>query len=361
MRYLFDIGHPAEFHYFRGVIRNLEKMGHRVLVTARDKEMTLELLEKSGLDFICTGRNIPSRLGKIFSLFRNNVHIYKAIQKFKPDLIVNFFSPFAAQAGWLAGIPVLGFHDTEIASVSLKLAQPFTDTVVVPECYTRILPEKKTLTFRGYFELCHLHPHYFTADPAVKNELGVEKEGKIALLRFVSRRAIHDVGLRGLSTGMKRKAAKEFSKHARVFISSEEKLPDDLEGYRITVAPEKIHHVLHYASLCYGESATMSAESAVLGTPAVFLDEKGRGYTDDLEKKYGLVENFSTSFQDQEKSIEKGIEILGKSDEQHWREKREQLLRQNIDVTDFMTWLIESYPESVLVMKKDPEYQFRFR
>lgn len=361
MRYLFDIGHPAEFHYFRGVIRNLEQKGHRVLVTVRDKEMTLELLKESGMEFICTGRNIPSRLGKIFTLFRNNLHIYRAIRKFKPDLIINFFSPFAAQAGWLAGIPVLGFHDTEIASVSLKLAQPFTKTVVVPECYTRTLPQEKTLKFRGYFELCHLRPHYFTPDPTVADDLGVHKEEKIALVRFVSRHAIHDVGLRGLSLDMKRKAVREFSKLARVFISSEEKLPDDLEPFRINIPPNKIHDVMFQATLCYGESATMSAESAVLGTPALFLDEKGRGYTHDLENKYGLVFNFTISLRDQRQSIDKGIELLQKSDNRLWQKKRKQLLRENIDVTSFMTWLIESYPESAETLKKDPDYQFRFR
>lgn len=361
MRYLFDIGHPAEFHYFKLVIRNLEKKGHQVLVTARDKDVTLELLKKSGLEFICTGRNIPSRLGKMFTLFRNDYHIYKAIKKFKPDLIVNFFSPFAAQTGWLTGIPVLGFHDTEIAGISIKLAQPFTDMVVVPECYTRILPEKKLIRFKGYFELCHLHPNYFISDPSVRDILGIDKNEKFVLIRFVSHRAIHDMGLKGLSLEMKRKAVNEFSKIARVFISSEEKLPEDLEKFRIKIAPDKMHDVLFYASLCYGESATMSAESAVLGTPAIFLDEKGRGYTHDLENKYGLVANYSLSKEDQESSIEKGIEWIKNHDHRHWQKKQEKLFGDHIDVTAFMSWLIEQYPESVAIMKRDPDYQFRFK
>jgi hypothetical protein len=361
MRYLFDIGHPAEFHYFKLVIRNLEKKGHQMLVTARDKDVTMALLEKSGLEFICTGRNIPSRLGKMFTLFRNDYHIYKAIKKFKPDLIINFFSPFAAQAGWLTGIPVLGFHDTEIAGISIKLAQPFTDMVVVPECYTRVLPEKKLIRFKGYFELCHLHPGYFTPDPSVLSQLGIRDDEKFILLRFVSHRAIHDTGFRGMSIEMKRKAVKGFLKFGRVFISSEEQLPEDLADYELNIPVEKIHDVLNYASLCYGESATMSSESAMLGVPSVFLDQQGRGYTRDLENKYGLVFNYSLSKEDQESSIAKGIELIKNHDHWHWQKKQEKLLGDNIDVTAFISWLIEQYPESAEIMKKKPEYQFRFK
>ncbi len=360
MRYLFDIGHPAEFHYFKLVIRNLEEKGHQVLITARDKDVTLELLKKSGLDYVNIGKNLPSKIGKVFSLFRNDFQILKAINKFKPDLIINFFSPFAAQAGWLARIPVLGFHDTEIAGISIKLAQPFTDMVVVPECYTRILPKKKLIRFKGYFELCHLHPNHFIPDPSVRDILGIDKNEKFILIRFVSHRAIHDTGFRGMSLEMKRKAVKEFLTFSRVFISSEEPLPEDLADYELNVPVEKIHDVLTYASLCYGESATMSAESAVLGTPAVFLDEKGRGYTHDLEKEYGLVFNYSMSKEDQESSIDKGIELIKNHDHQHWQKQQEKLLGDHIDVTAFMSWLIEQYPESVEVIKRDPDYQFGF-
>lgn len=361
MRYLFDIGHPAEFHYFSKVIEWLLKKGHEVLITARDKDVTLDLVKKSGLDYINTGKNLPSKIGKIFSLFRNDICILKAIKKFKPHLIVNFFSPFAAQAGWLCRKPIIGFHDTEIASVSIRLAQPFTTVVVVPECYTRQLPEKKTIRFRGYFELCHLHPRYFTPDPSVRDILGIENNEKYVLTRFISRHAIHDIGLNGMSMDIKKRAVREFSRLARVFVSSEEKLPHELELYRIDIPPEKMHDVLFFASLCYGESATMSAESAMLGTPAIYLDDRGRGYSHDLEKRYGLVFNFSLNPRAIEQSVQRGIELIQENDEQKWQARRQQLLGENIDVSRFMLWFIEQYPESVRIMKKDPEYQLKFK
>ncbi len=48
-----------------------------------------------------------------------------------------------------------------------------------------------------------------------------------------------------------------------------------------------------HAQLVVGESATMSSEAAVLGVPAVFIATTGRGYTDDEERRYGLVRHFT--------------------------------------------------------------------
>jgi hypothetical protein len=37
------------------------------------------------------------------------------------------------------------------------------------------------------------------------------------------------------------------------------------------------------------------------------------------------------------------------------------MLSKQIDVTAFLVWFIENYPESAQIMKKDPDYQLRFK
>ena len=72
--------------------------------------------------------------------------------------------------------------------------------------------------------------------------------------------------------------------------------------------------------------------------------------------------NFSNDLIDQEKSIEKGIELLKTKDKKnHWQTKRVELLSDSIDVTAFMVWLIEGYPQSVDIIKKNPDYQLNFK
>ena len=59
-------------------------------------------------------------------------------------------------------------------------------------------------------ELCYLHPNYFTPDPHVLNMLGVKRNEKYVILRFVSWDASHDIGQTGLDYGTKIKLVNHF-------------------------------------------------------------------------------------------------------------------------------------------------------
>ena len=92
---------------------------------------------------------------------------------------------------------------------------------------------------------------------------------RFVIMRFVSWGASHDIGHKGLSIEMKRKAVKEILNYAKVFITSEKELPLDLKPYQIKMPLEKIHHILYYSALYFGDGGTMASECAVLGTPAI--------------------------------------------------------------------------------------------
>ena len=104
----------------------------------------------------------------------------------------------------------------------------------------------------------------------------------------------------------------------------------------------------------------MASEAACLGTPAIYLDDTGRLYTNELQKKYGQVFNFSESDQDQGRAIEKSLEILKTTHKKYWQLQRKKLLNDKIDVTAFLGWFTEHWPQSFEIMKKNPEYQNRF-
>jgi len=147
-----------------------------------------------------------------------------------------------------------------------------------------------------------------------------------------------------------------------VFITSEKPLPEEFEKYRISVSPEKMHDLLYYATLLYGESATMASECAVLGTHAIFCDFAGRGYTDEEERDYGLVYNFKLDESSQERSIEKAVELLQDPGlKEKGREKQKRLLNDKIDVTAFMVWFIENYPKSIAITKDRAQFLELFR
>lgn len=342
MRILFETTHPAHVHFFKNTIWNLEKKGHDVLIATKDKEVTLNLLDAYRLDYEIIGLNYKGLLKKAWGLIKADYKLLKIARNFKPDILVGRGSPSLAHLSLLIRKPYIAFIDTEHARLVGSLSLPFADAVCAPTCYYGKINPKKEVRFNGYKELAYLHPNYFTPNPSVLDKLGLSKDDKFIILRFVAWNASHDVGDMGFSN--KKELIKSLEVHGKLLITSEDKLTDEFEKYRITVPPEEMHNLMYFASLYVGESATMATESAILGTPAVFVSTSRRGYTDELEFEYDMLFTFSNPQNSQEMAIEKALELLNLKDIQKiWVKKRDKLLDKKIDVTEFMTKFIEKY------------------
>ena len=85
----------------------------------------------------------------------------------------------------------------------------------------------------------------------------------------------------------------------------------------------------------------MATESAILGTPAIYVSSLvgTMGNFVELEEKYGLIFNYSSS----DKVLDKAIELIQRKDlKQEWKTKRDVLIGDKIDVTAFMLDFIEN-------------------
>lgn len=336
MRILIDINHPAHVHYFRNFYKIMTANGHEILVVSRNKEIEHELLRLYNIPFVSRGKGRNGKYSKFFYLVYADLKLLALAIRFKPDVFLNFLHPYPSHVARLLGKVSLVFSDTEHATLHHKLTLPFATKVLTPASY-RIDLGKKHVRFKGYMELSYLHPKYFRPDPSVLNILKVHESEKFVIVRFVSWAATHDFGHAGMSTENKRKAVLELSQHAKVFISSEGKLPNDLEKFRIMIPPNKMHDALYYSSLLFGESATMASEAAVLGTPAIFIDNDGRGYTDEQESEYHLVNNFTEREDDQQRAIRRALEIIREPNgKEKFRRFRTALLANSIDTTGLM-------------------------
>jgi len=358
MRILIDIGHPAHVHYFKNFIEIMESKGCQFLITSRNKEIEHYLLKKYNIPFFDRGKGEKSLIGKAIYYFKAVYFIYKKAKDYKPNVIISFGSPYLAIVSKLICKPHIVFNDTEHAKLSHFLTDPFSKWILTPSWYKKDLG-KKQIRFKGYMELCYLHPDYFTPDPSVLDYLEVRKGEKYIIMRFVSWHASHDRGHSGLSLDMKRETVNELSKYARVFISSEGELPQDLKSYQIQIPPERMHDVLYYASMYFGEGGTMASESAVLGTVAINVATSAVhiGTFADIAK-YGLM----YVIRNEQEALKKAIELLEDCNlKAKALNKRKELLASKIDVTAFMTWFVESYPASANIMKTNPEYQYNFR
>jgi len=343
------------------VIWGLQKKGHRILVTARNKEVTIDLLKAYNFEYIPVGEIGSSKLDLIREWINRDYEILKIARKFNPDILMGMSNPCVAHVSWILGKKAILLDDSEVTTFSHKITYPFANVICTPSLYKKDLG-KKHVRYDGYHELAYLNPKYFTPDPSVLEYFGLKENDKYAILRFVSWGANHDVGHQGLSLEDKRKAVHEIEKYGRVLITSEKPLPEDLEKYRLSASPEKMHDLLFYAQILFGDSQTMTTEAAILGTPAIrcnsFVGENDMSNFKELENKYGLIFNYS----DPKKALEKAVELLHKPGlKEEWNGKKERLLKDKIDVTGFITWFIENYPVSFSAMKENPDSQFQFK
>lgn len=340
---LIDIGHPAHVHYFKNAYKVLVGRGDEVLLIARDKDVTFELLNNYRIPYTSRGKGSSNLLGKVLLWPMVTGKVLRVAKSFEPDILLSFSSPYAAPVSRLLRKPHIAFDDTENARLNRLFYRPFTELVLSPDCYEGVIAANQEC-FNGFMELCYLHPNYFKPRPEVKRLLGVQPGEKYSVLRLVSWAATHDVRHEGLSAETITMAVEELSKFGQVFISSERELPEDLDNLRFRLSADWMHDAIYHAELVYGESATMASEAAMLGTPAIYLDSEGRGYTRQLEKDYGIVFNFTECEQDQIDSVEKAKSILQNGNSKaEFEMQHRQLLNDKVDVTEYLLGVIDRY------------------
>ena len=340
MRVLIDVLHPAHVHFFRNFHAEMTDRGHQVCITARDKDRSVDLLRAFGLPYQQISQQRSGSGGLAVEMAQRTPRLMKIMHSFRPDVMTGIMGPSIALAGALRlpRVPAVVFYDTEFAVQTNRFVYPLAYSVCTPDSYQGSVPGRH-VSYAGYHELAYLHPKRFQPDPAVLGEFGVSPGEPYSIVRFVSWQAVHDRQERGLSGKQKRHLVEVLQRRGRVLISSEGPLTPDLEDLAVRGPVEKIHQLLAHAKLVVGESATMSSEAAVLGVPAVFIATTGRGYTDDEERRYGLVRHFT---EDQYDMALSAIEEITAAPPATWQAARERLLAEKIDVTGWMVDYFES-------------------
>ena len=112
-------------------------------------------------------------------------------------------------------------------------------------------------------------------------------------------------------------------------------------------------HLIAFADLFISDSQTMSMEAGYLGIPYIrFNDFVGKiSALDELENKYEL--GFGILTKNKERLFEKIDELISYPNlKNDWLIKRQKMLADTIDLSKFMIWLYENYPESKNILLK---------
>jgi len=362
MNILIDIGHPAHVHNFRNLAKELKKNGHAVFWSVKDIPVAKRLLDYYGFTYHTFPKKKDSLWGKVIGQLKYNWLLWKVCRKEKIDFAIGT-SVSIAHVSKFSKIKSILFDDDddEVQPFITKYVNPFADVLLSPSAIGK-RKRKDTVFYQGFQELAYLHPKVFKPGEAVLKEADLKPGEKFFILRFNVFKAHHDVGIKGLSLDQKLKIIELLEPHGKILITTEREIEPQLSKYQLKVAPEHIHSLMAFATMFIGDSQTMISEAAVLGTTAIKCNSfAGKlSVPNELEEKYQLC--YSYLPEDFEAFLGKIKNLLSTTDlKTKWLKRRQAMLTDTINVTEFWAWFIENYPQSAKIMKENPDYQKRFK
>lgn len=339
MRYIFELNHPKHYYQFKYVMQALQAGGHDVKVLARDKDVLLNVLQEEGISYTLFGKHRKSMLAKVLGTVTLIWNYIVIARRYSPDIIVSkgsFYGTFTAR---LLHKKSAIFPDSEVVKLTNKYVVPLCTKVVTPQSF-QLDYGKKHCRVAGIFEDCYLAPQVYQPNSSVVEQYGLCRP--YAILRFVGWFANHDVGKNGFNSQDKLTLVQEIAKNMTVYISSEKDLPTELQQYRLPTPASLIHDVLSYADLYVGDSQTMAAEAALLGTPAIrsnsFVGPNDMSNFIMLQKQYGLLYNIASPAE----AIRLAGQLSLQSHKEEWLHKREQYYSQVGDTNAQIVSLLEN-------------------
>jgi len=351
MKFLFYLVHPAKFQFHKIQIRELKARGHQVDIVINTKDILEDLLIEEDWKY----KNIFPKSRKIkgvhvyiaatISIFLTVYRLWKFTRGKKYDL---FIGDLLSIIGKIKGVPSLYPTDNDLASVPEQVIFFKTVNYIIAPIITDVGKYRhKKIEYKGYKALAHLHPNHYQPD-ITKLSSDLQNNEPFFIIRCTGFFATHDINKSGISDDVLYRLIDILKHHGRIFISSERRLPNELEMYRMNILKKHISHYMYFAKMFIGDSTTMCTEAAVLGTPTIEFDEYHYEIEQmiELEKKYNLISCFRTS--EKEQLFNKIHELLELENLQEiYSDRRDRFLKDTMDVSSFLIWLFENYPKSL--------------
>lgn len=366
MNYLFFLVHPSKIHLFRFTINRLLEKGHHVDIIITSKDVLEDLVKKEDwryTNLFPKGRRIkhlPAHLSAGIFFFTSLWRIFWFTRKKTYDVFIT--DDVLGIIGKLRNIPTFHFADDDVAVIKeSSFLFNFVSYIIAPKCTNLGKYEKKKIGFSGYKQSGYLHPAKFNPDDSIVTSFNPGGE-KYFIIRLVSLNALHDIGKSGITDLLLTDIINMLSPHGKVFISSERELPEKFRKHSLKIKSEEILNVLKYAELLICDGQSMALEAAMLGTPFIrFNDFIGQiSVLNEIENKYGL--GFGVKSSDPGKLKDTILKLVASPDlKSEWSGKRDNMLADTIDLTEFMVWLFDNYPGSIKTLKEQPDYQENFR
>jgi predicted glycosyltransferase len=284
MRIWIDITGPAHVLVFRPLIALLRERGHEVEVTAREYSQTIQLLQRHGIDAeVIGGHGGRSRARKLAVMVERMPKLRRWAKGRRFDAALAHGSHYLTLAARTLGIPSSTTFDYEFATLQHQFGCRAANYVVVPEA---IPPERlerygarppKLRRYPGLKEEYYLAD--FEPDPAVVEQLGLDREQVIVTVRTPPAVALYHRQANPLFPSVLKRLAEEDGVQTVVLPRTADQA-DDVRGLAypsIRVPDEAVdaQSLVFYSDLVVGAGGTVNREAAALGVP-VYTTFSGR-------------------------------------------------------------------------------------
>ena len=297
MRIWIDLDHTPHVPVFRPLLKELEKRGIEVVITARDFAQTIDMLKFWNIqhDAIGThgGRN---KFRKILNIVCRAFQLARYMRKNPVDLAVSHGSRSQVIAARMLGIPSIVMMDYEYNEAYIYNA--FARALMVPA----LIPDerlkaggyhlKKVIRYNGFKEELYLND--FKPDPAFRESIGIPDDVLLMTVRPpqmsanyhcpMSDEIMRQVIERGLA-----------AENATVLAVCRDQ--DNIDyirrhfGGKVRILEKSVDglQLIWYSDLFLSGGGTMNREAALLGVPVYSIFASKKPYLDEYLAKQGKL------------------------------------------------------------------------
>jgi predicted glycosyltransferase len=267
----------------RPLIERLEAQGHEVFITSREYGQTVGILDRLGMAYTVVGEHGgASRLGKARALGGRSAALARVVWERRPQLAIAHGSVDLALVSALYRVPSVQMQDYEFARLQRQISFRQARRVLVPEAIPleRLAKlgakGKKLVRYPGLKEEYYLAD--FEPDPAVLEELGLDREKVLVVVRPPPETSEYHARNDLYGATIERLAGAGEAQAVVIPRTEEQGAAVRARGAANLIVPERAidaQSLIAYADLVVSAGGTMNREAVALGTP-VFSTFSGR-------------------------------------------------------------------------------------
>lgn len=305
MKILIDMSNSPHVLFFRPIIKELEKKGHKVFITARDHAQTTPLLELFQMKYELIGKHAgKSMYKKLLNAVKRVLSIARYINKVKPDVVLSHQSPYVIYAAFMKGVKSIYIFDNDQAKQQNKVTFPVATKIMIPEPLKNKFP--KFIAYPGTKESVFLSSWE-------DNYEGLEQIKKIKKKKILIRTEISSAAYhKGKSLV---DVTKKLSRKYQIIVSprtdGQKKEYKKIKGVIVLEKPVDGPTLIKNVDMVMGGGGSMNREAAVLGKAVISLYSGELLETDKYLIKKGLkVHNLNPAYELIEKVMKKKVKPL---------------------------------------------------